>query len=400
MIVSFFHDERFTRDASGVYRGTGAVPYGALARYLPCFDRVVVVGRLEEPNAWAKTVVAGEGVEFACIPRRTLGATRALRVTMRHVREVLARTDAAVVRMPSMIGLVACREALRAGKPLLVEVVADAFGVLWSHGSAKGRLAALPLAVLSRHYIGRAPFAIYVTESVLQRRYPPGGISAGISDVLVEPPPLAVLDERLARIRARRPGAPASLGLVGSYDVGYKGHETALRALALLRREGRAVRLRCIGAGDPARWRARAAALGVAADVDLGRALPHGDAVLRWMDALDVQLVPSLHEGLPRALVEAMSRALPAVGSRRGGIVELLDGRWLHPAGDHRALAALVRTLLDEPGQQVALARRNFEVASRYARPLLEARRAAFIRQFRDSVARVRAGHASGALAT
>ncbi len=396
MIVAFFHDERFTRDASGTYRGTGAIPYGALARYLRHFDRVVVVGRLEEPNPSTRTVVSGEGVEFACIPTSELSPARAVAVVARRAREVLARVDAAVVRMPSKIGFVACREALRSGTPLLVEVVADSFDALWNHGSWTGRVAAVPLALLSRHYIGRAPFTIYVTRRALQRRYPPHGISVGISDVIVDPPGADVLERRLARIRARAPGAPATLGLVGSYDVGYKGHETALRAIAALRRAGRPVALRCIGAGDPSRWRRRAASLRIEPWVDLGRAVPHGDAVLEWMDGLDVYVIPSLQEGLPRALVEAMSRGLPAVGSRRGGIPELLEERWLHPPRDHRRLAALVAALLDRPEEQLEQARRAFEVASGYAREILEARRDAFVRRFKDSIpAHVRSGRAA-----
>lgn len=386
MILAFFHDERFTRDAAGTYRGTGAIPYAALARYLGHFDRVVVVGRLEPPNAWARTVVSGPGLEFACIPRSALSPSRAFAVARRHVREVLSGVGAAVVRMPSMIGPLACREARRRGMPYLVEVVADAFEALWHHGSWKGRVGAVPLALLNRHHIARAPFSIYVTRETLQRRYPPGGATIAVSDVVIEAPRPEVLERRIARIARRTPGAPATVGLIGSYDVGYKGHETALQALALLRRQGRDVRLRCIGAGEPGRWRARAAALGVAAATDLRDALPHGAAVLAWMDALDVYAAPSLVEGLSRALVEAMSRALPAVASRRGGNPELLDPSCLHPAGDAPALAALISHLLDDRIELEAQARRSWEIAAGYARDRLEARRTAFVATFRSSV--------------
>ncbi len=387
MIAAFFHDERFTRDEAGTYRGTGAVPYPALARYLRHFDRVVVVGRLEAPNAWARTVVSGPGLEFACIPRAALTPGRALPVAVRHVREVLSRVDAAVVRMPSMIGPVACREAIRLHRPYLVEVVADAFEAMWHHGSWKGRIAALPLALVERHHIARAPYAIYVTREALQRRYPPGGASIAVSDVEIDPPQQQVLMQRLARIARRTPGAPAAVGLIGSYDVRYKGHETALRAVALLRRQGRDVRLRCLGAGDPGRWRARAAALGVASAVELHHALPHGGPVLGWMDALDLYAAPSLVEGLSRALVEAMSRALPAVGSRRGGNPELLDARYLHAAGDAGGLAALLARLLDDPAELERQARRSFVIAGAYARDGLDARRDAFVRAFREAIA-------------
>lgn len=46
--------------------------------------------------------------------------------------------------------------------------------------------------------------------------------------------------------------------------------------------------------------------------------------VLEWIDSLDIYIQPSMQEGLPRALIEAMSRACPAIGSSTGGIPELL----------------------------------------------------------------------------
>ena len=51
---------------------------------------------------------------------------------------------------------------------------------------------------------------------------------------------------------------------------------------------------------------------------------PH-DEVLQWMDTLDLYIQPSNTEGLPRSLIEAMSRGCPCVGSDAGGIPELLD---------------------------------------------------------------------------
>jgi glycosyltransferase involved in cell wall biosynthesis len=301
---------------------------------------------------------------------------------IRHVRGVLARADAAIVRLPSGLGLVACREAMRTGKPWLAEVVGSCWDALWHHGSLRAKAAAWPLDRLNRHHIARAPFALYVSREFLQRRYPCRGQTFACSDVLIERPRPEVLERRLASIRAAGRRRPI-LGIVGSLDVDYKGHETALRAVALLRSSGRPVTLRCLGAGDPARWRARAAALGITEDLEFTGALPGGDPVRDWMDGLDLYLAPSLQEGLPRALAEAMSRALPAVGARVGGIPELLEDGWIHAPRDHRGLARRIRLLLDDPDQRTAAARRNWEATRDYAPELLDARRAGFLERFR-----------------
>ncbi|MCI0417313.1 glycosyltransferase family 4 protein, partial [bacterium] len=48
------------------------------------------------------------------------------------------------------------------------------------------------------------------------------------------------------------------------------------------------------------------------------------DAV-RFMSAIDVLVQPSLSEGLPRAILEAMSLSKPVIGSGVGGIPEIIQ---------------------------------------------------------------------------
>lgn len=63
-------------------------------------------------------------------------------------------------------------------------------------------------------------------------------------------------------------------------------------------------------------------------------------------------VLPSTSEGLGRVLVEAMLCGAPAVGSRVGGIPDVVregETGWLAPPGDVDALAAALRRLLDDP---------------------------------------------------
>jgi glycosyltransferase involved in cell wall biosynthesis len=73
--------------------------------------------------------------------------------------------------------------------------------------------------------------------------------------------------------------------------------------------------------------------------------------VARAMDGATVLVLPSRSEGLGRVVVEAFCRGRGVVGSRVGGIPDIVeDGRTgiLLPPGDPAALAdALVRVLLD-----------------------------------------------------
>jgi glycosyltransferase involved in cell wall biosynthesis len=89
------------------------------------------------------------------------------------------------------------------------------------------------------------------------------------------------------------------------------------------------------------------------------------------MAAADVVVVPSLWEGQPLVLQEALRAARPVVASRAGGIPDLTgeDGALLVPPGDAMALAGAVLTILDDR----AAAARLVAAATERARALPDA---------------------------
>ena len=74
--------------------------------------------------------------------------------------------------------------------------------------------------------------------------------------------------------------------------------------------------------------------------------------VPRLLSAADISVLPSLSEGLPNAVIEAMAAGLPVVATSVGGIPELIQqGRngMLVPPGDTAALAESLATVLSNP---------------------------------------------------
>ena len=68
--------------------------------------------------------------------------------------------------------------------------------------------------------------------------------------------------------------------------------------------------------------------------------------------AMHLFVLPSLNEGMGRALVEAMAAGLPVVATRVGGVPAIVeDGRTglLVPPGDAAALAAAIDSLVRRP---------------------------------------------------
>ena len=146
------------------------------------------------------------------------------------------------------------------------------------------------------------------------------------------------------------------LGVVAQLTP-WKGQDTAIRALELLRSEGIDAHLLLVGS---AKFVARATRLDNAAYIERLRAmidaagladrvswLGEREDVPELMRALDVLLMPSTEEPFGRAVAEAMAMEVPVLATNVGGPAEIVrdrrDGRLLPP----REPAAWTRALVE-----------------------------------------------------
>lgn len=132
-----------------------------------------------------------------------------------------------------------------------------------------------------------------------------------------------------------------------------KGLATLLRAVTLLVATGRDVRLSLIGDGpERPRLEAQARTLGITDSISWEGYVGERERFLALLRESDLFVLPSLTEGVPKVLLEAMACGLPVVASAVGGIPALLDdgdrGRLLR-AGDEIDLAAAIRSVLEDP---------------------------------------------------
>lgn len=147
-------------------------------------------------------------------------------------------------------------------------------------------------------------------------------------------------------------GCPPDATVIGS--VGWltdiKGHRFLVDAVALLQHEYPQLHLVIVGSGDQ-----RDALLNRAQE----RGISHCVHCVGYREDIEVCLVgmdcfvlPSLNEGMGRALIEAMAAGLPVIASRVGGIPALIeDGKngLLVPPGNGAALAGAIRRVLNDP---------------------------------------------------
>jgi glycosyltransferase involved in cell wall biosynthesis len=143
-----------------------------------------------------------------------------------------------------------------------------------------------------------------------------------------------------------------------------KGHRYLVEALALLHRRHPLAHVAIAGRGEEGdALMSRARALGIADHVHL---LGLRSDIPALLAAADISVLPSLSEGLPMALLEAMFAARPIVASQVGEVGTALaagEAGLLVPPGDPAALADALDRLLSD----AALARQLGERAARRA---------------------------------
>ena len=147
-------------------------------------------------------------------------------------------------------------------------------------------------------------------------------------------------------------GCPSDALVVGS--VGWltdiKGHEYLIEAIAKLKQDFPSLHLVIIGSGD--RHNALLQQAELAGLRDAVHLLGHRDNIEACLAGMDLFVLPSLNEGMGRALIEAMAAGLPVIASHVGGIPAVISHErtgLLVPPGDAGALAEALRRLLDRP---------------------------------------------------
>ena len=83
-------------------------------------------------------------------------------------------------------------------------------------------------------------------------------------------------------------------------------------------------------------------------------------------------------------MIEALARALPAIGTRVGGIPELLRDEDLVPVDDVNALAGKIIEILGDPDRYLTASQHNLKSSRQYVSTVLFKRRTAYYQAVRS----------------
>lgn len=330
MKLTFAYDGTLLRDSNGKWYGRN---YSILPnRYKVLSDDITFLMRTRNDDSAAlkmspmpSNICVVSVPDFLKIRSMIRDYTKAIKIIEKQIKN----TDCVIVRMPGIISRIAIKYAKKYNKPYIVEVVGCVKDSLKNH-SIKGKILAPLEFYIMKKIIYQSPYVMYVTNEFLQKRYPCNGKTIGVSDVQLERIQNKDINRRIDSVNMKE----YVIGTAGAVNVRYKGQEYVIRAISKAKdNSDRCFVYRIVGGGDNSRLVSISQKYGVENNVIFDGSLPY-DSMKEWYDLLDIYIQPSTVEGMPRALIEAMSRGLVCFGANVGGIPELLPKECLFSAGD------------------------------------------------------------------
>lgn len=319
---------------------------------------------------------------YNIIPIPNLMSIKGLTLGLLHIRRKLLdevrRYDCVVTRLSGIVGIEAANICRKLSIPYIVECVGNPNDSLRLHGG-KGRLLAPFFAKKISKAIKLAGYVIYVTDEYLQKVFPTDGRWVSCSNVTLPEDAFKIDLERSYRsFGDKSDHAYYVFGSAGKIDMQYKGYQYVIQSLSMLKKSGIEAVYQLVGNGNNRYLLEQAKKSGVEDRVEFLGSMTN-EAVLDWMSTLDLYLQPSDTEGLPRALIEAMSVGCPCVGSDAGGIPELIDKESIFPRGSVPDLANAICRVMAKPEY---FAKRNYRKAQQYSLESITNKRNAFFDLF------------------
>ncbi len=389
MTLVFACEQRFISHNNVYYTDNSSYGDALWARYLNVFDNVIVVARVRKIETIVDDVnyfrISNSRISFVDMPYY-IGPIEYLK--KRSEIKKIAKKNAIngrayICRVPGQMGLAMSSALRKKSIPYAVEVVGDPWDV-FAPGAIKHPLSPL-FRITARETLRRitlnAAAVLYVTKFQLQKRYPAkkNAFTTNASDVFLNRENVITPRPDMTK------GCCVKLLAIGSLSQMYKSPDIAVKALALLKKKGIVCSLTWLGDGQyKNEMICLANKLNVGNEVIFAGNVS-SEKVWKNLAETDIFLHISRTEGLPRAVIEAMGAGLPCIGSRVGGIPELLDDIALVNEIKPEVVANKIIEFLKNSDLMQHQAMRNFEEANNYRDSILSKRRNSFYEYIKSS---------------
>lgn len=377
MRAAFIHDHIFSLSDDGRFYSPGKLKTASFNRYLDVFDDLTIISRSKPIYSVSEVETYNEinSSKLSFIPFDDQSNIKNRFINRNYYSDlmgaIVADHDAIIIRLPSEIGFLAAEVCRKQNKKYVVEVVACPEDAMVALKSLKGFVYSKFIKSVMATSVWNAHGALYVTNKFLQDKYPTKAKNIVVASNVE-------IDSYLDMSRELKLKNTPSCVLVGNLDSPHKGYDVLYKALQILDDLEFNLVVYLVGAGSKFKKDVNFTNVNVIYTGALDKV-----SLLSLYDSVDFLIQPSSQEGLPRATIEGMSRALPCIVSDAGGLPELIDDRFVHNKGDFKALAELIVLLLSEHDVYCSESERNLKESRRYSSNLLSIKRNAFFNEYK-----------------
>ena len=357
-------------------------------KYLDIFDSIEVLGESVKGYLDNGTLskITDKRIKIEILPENTnpknFKNDKAIKAVL---SKKISCAEAILIKPANRKGMQAISIAKKYNKPYMIEITGDLNLTLKNHKNILKRMYGPIIHKQILNAIKDCNFGLYVTDYYLQKIYPIKGKQCGCTDTVIPNPDKMILKERIEKIINKGENDVFNIGMVASYHDNRKGIDTAIKAISLLKNNN--VELHILGLGtqdDKEKWFSYAERRKIKKYLFFDKSLSNVNDVLSWNDQMDLIILPSRSEGLPRCIVESLSRACPCIISNVCGLPELVNQKWLHSPGDYRKLSSLIKLMIENKELQKEAAIENFNKSLEFKQSVLIEKRNSFLNDFKE----------------
>ncbi len=364
------------------------------SRYLRVFEKIRIVNRVvEETDVPAKRVlIDNPNIEVVHVPffSGPLQYAKNYFKVGTAIKNVTQDCDAAVIRLPSTIGQRVCNEVLEKGIPYAIEAVCAAWDMCRTEHSPIRKLLWNKIDHDMKRSCYCANGVSCVTASYLQKRYFSKRKDAFYSNYST----LALSDEFYLHPRKSPTGRSFVIANVANQIQWRKGFKEILQAIAILKKRGIVVTARFVGAdyhGSKKKLERAALKLGISSQIEYAGYLSRSEIDV-FYNNVDLFVMPTRAEGLPRVVIEALAKGLPVITSPVSGNPELVSKHFLVNYDDVNTLADRIEELVTNSSLYESTSRENFVTSQQYRSDILQSRRDLFYQKLKSVCNKVGGG--------
>ncbi len=327
----------------------------------PCFEHTVVLGPIQtgsQAGRFQFQPFGGPRIQVIELPTQGIRPLRAIASVVAVARFVRA-SDTVWILAPAWRGVLSAAFCWLLSRDYVLYVGGD-----WAELPPTGAPMRQIRLFVERAVARRARFILCAGEVIFDRLRRSG------RPVIRRVPPMRLTLAHLYRREDSISTAGVRLLYVGSLGA-HKGVEYLIRALPILRARGLTVECDLVGPGtesDRERLRSIAKLCVAEESVHHWGYLPNGPELFGRYREASVFVLPTLSEGFPRVLFEAMGHGVPIISTAVGGIPDALrdgaDCLLVSPRSPEQIAEAVVQ-LVTQPLLRKRIIARGYEIVER-----------------------------------